>query len=282
MRRKVFAAEDGYLHLLAVAKCGRRPHGDADGLQQRGTADLDARDRGGGAGAIYRNGKKKLTYPRVDDAIGSVYQVKGHSFYSLHFPTADRTWVYDAATEQWWEDASFDNNGVQHRSRATFTAYAYGKNVALDWATGTLYQIDPDTFTDNGMPIPWIRSFPHYANELKYTGMGAIVADIATGLSQGTGETGQFSTPWSAGFSSGFGPLTQVAAPTVNLRISRDGGNKYGNNRPKGFVSSGHYRSMMRWRGNGIARDWVLEFSSTAEMVPALQGAYIDPIGGGA
>ncbi len=223
-----------------------------------------------------------LTYPRVDDAIGSVYQVKGHSFYSLHFPTADRTWVYDAATEQWWEDASFDNNGVQHRSRATFTAYAYGKNVALDWATGTLYQIDPDTFTDNGMPIPWIRSFPHYANELKYTGMGAIVADIATGLSQGTGETGQFSTPWSAGFSSGFGPLTQVAAPTVNLRISRDGGNKYGNNRPKGFVSSGHYRSMMRWRGNGIARDWVLEFSSTAEMVPALQGAYIDPIGGGA
>lgn len=223
-----------------------------------------------------------LTYPRVDDAIGSVYQIKGHSFYSLHFPTADRTWVYDASTEQWWEDASFDSNGVQHRARGAFTTYAYGKNLALDWATGALYQIDQQTFTDNGNPIPWIRSFPHYANELKYQGMGAIVLDIATGMSQGTGENGQFLSPWSLGFSSGFGPITQVAAPTVNIRISRDGGNNYGNNRPKMGVSSGRYRNMMRWRGNGIARDWVFEFSSTAEMAPAIQGAYIDPIGGAA
>lgn len=219
-----------------------------------------------------------LTYPRVDDAIGSVYQIKGHSFYCLHFPTADRTWVYDAATEQWWEDASFDVNGLQHRSHATFTAYAYGKNLALDWATGALYQIDQQTITDNGVPIPWIRSFPHYTNELKYTGMGAIVLDVATGMDVGTGENGQFLSPWSAGFSSGFGPITQVAAPSVNLRISRDGGNRYGTNRPKGMVSAGRYRSMMRWRGNGLARDWVLEFSSTAEMAPAIQGAYVDPI----
>lgn len=223
-----------------------------------------------------------LTYPRVDDAIGSVYQIKGHSFYSLHFPTADRTWVYDAATEQWWEDAFFDANGVQHRSRGAFTTYAYGKNLALDWATGALYQIDQATFTDNGSPIPWIRSFPHYTNELKYSGLAAIVCDVATGMSVGTGENGQFLSPWSNGFSSGFGPITQIAAPTVNLRISRDGGNKYGNNRPKMGVSSGRYRTMMRWRGNGLARDWVLEFSSTAEMSPALQGAYIDPIGASA
>lgn len=219
-----------------------------------------------------------LKYPRVDDAIGSVHQIEGHSFYSLHFPTADRTWVYDAATEQWWEDASFDANGVQHRSHATFTAYAYGKNLALDWATGALYQINPQTFTDNGAPIPWIRSFPHYTNELKYVTMANIIADVETGTRPGTGEVGQFLSPWSLGFSSGFGPITQVAAPTVNLRISRDGGNRYGNNRPKMGVSSGRYRTMMQWPGNGMARDWVLEFSSTAEMAGSLQGAYIDPI----
>jgi hypothetical protein len=220
-----------------------------------------------------------LSYARVDDAIGSVYQIKGHSFYCLHFPTADRTWVYDAATEQWWEDGWFDNNGVQHRARGAFTAYAYGKNLALDWATGALYQIDQQTLTDNGQPIPWVRSFPHYTDELKYVNMAAIVADVETGTGVGTGENGQFNSPWSAGFSSGFGPITQVAAPTVNLRISRDGGTRYGNNRPKMGVSSGRYRTMMRWRGNGTARDWVIEFSSTAEMAKALQGAYVEPIG---
>jgi hypothetical protein len=112
--------------------------------------------------------------------------------------------------------------------------------------------------------------------------MASIVADVETGTRPGTGETGQLIGPWSAGFNSGFGPLTSVPAPTINLRISRNAGAIYGNNRPKQMISSGRYRSMMRWRGNGIARDWILEFSSTSAMSGALNGAYVDPIGGGA
>lgn len=222
--------------------------------------------------------KELLKYPRVDDAIGSVYQYEGHSFYELHFPTADKTWAFDAATEQWMEDCSIDQNGVLHRARNTFTAYAYGKNLALDWNTGQLYQIDNNTFTDNGMPVVWIRSFPHFTNELKYINLSGIVADVSTGTRPGTGEGTQFQSPWSDGFSDGFGPLTAVPAPVVNLRVSRDGGNNYGNNRPKEMASSGRYRSMMRWRGNGLARDWVIELSSTAEMSGALNGAYVEPV----
>lgn len=220
-----------------------------------------------------------LTYGRVDDAIGSVYQQGGHSFYCLHFPTADRTWVYDQATQQWWEDNWIDPNGALHRARNTFMAYAYGKNLGLDWATGQLYQVDPATLTDNGVPIPWIRSFPHFANELKYVSHTCFVADVATGTSVDTGEGVQFKSPWSKGFSSGFGPLSEVAAPTVSLRISRNGGARFGANRQKANISSGKYRSMMRWRGNGLARDAVFELSSTAEMCGALNGAYIDPVG---
>jgi hypothetical protein len=69
-----------------------------------------------------------------------------------------------------------------------------------------------------------------------------------------------------------------VDAPVVNFRISRDGGYTFGKYRAKHRISSGKYRSMMRWRGNGIARDAVFELSSTAEMCGALNGAYIDPI----
>lgn len=220
-------------------------------------------------------------YPRVDDAIGSTYQINGHSFYKLHFPTADKTWGYDEATQQWHEDNWVDKNGVLHRARNTFTAFAYGKNFGLDWANGNLYEIDPDTKVDQdalnvNTPIPWIRSFPHVVAELKQVSHSAFVADVQTGNSVGTGENNQFVSPWSNGFSSGFGPLTQIASPVVNLRISRDGGKNFGNNRPKGRISSGNYRSMLRWRGNGIARDMVYELSSTAEMSDALNGAYLD------
>src|SRR5262249_43083593 len=117
-------------------------------------------------------------YPRVDDAIGSVYQIQGHSFYKLHFPTADTTWGFDQATGQWHEDNWFDPNGVPHCARNRFVAFAYGRNVALDFANGNLYAVDPNAFTDNGAPIPWIRSFPHVVDELKYVNTAAIVADV--------------------------------------------------------------------------------------------------------
>ncbi len=219
-----------------------------------------------------------LKYARVDDAIGATTQIGGHSYYRLTFPTADKTWVYDEATQQWWEDNWVDNNGVLHRSRASFTTYAYGKNLGLDWATGQLYQLDPNYLTDNGQPIPWIRSFPHIVNELHYVSYPEVIADVETGTDAGSGEIVQFLSPWSLGFSSGFGPITAVAAPTVNFRFSKDGGNKFGNNRPKKGISAGRYRSMMRWRGNGLARDAVFEFSSTKEMSGALNGAFINPI----
>jgi hypothetical protein len=220
-----------------------------------------------------------LTYPRVDDAIGAVYQIAGHSFYKLHFPTADKTWGFDEATQQWHEDNWIDTNGQLHRARNTFCAYAYGLNLALDWATGTLYEISSTTTTDNGNPIPWIRSFPHVINELKRTGMAAITADVACTNELNTGDTTQFLSPWSQGFNAGFGPLMEVPAPMINLRISRDGGNEYGNYRSK-LIPTGKFRTMRRWRGNGEARDWVFELSSTAQMCPAMNGIYIDPIEG--
>ena len=221
-----------------------------------------------------------LKYGRVDDAIGSVYQVSGHSFYELHFPTADKTWTFDAATGQWFEDNWIDSNGKLHRARNTFTAYAYNLNMALDWSTGQLYQIDPYTLTDNGTPIVWIRSFPHFEQELKRVFLSSVTADVDTGSSLNTGQTGQFLSPWSLGFNSGFGPLTQVQSPVVTLRLSRNGGTRYDNNRPLSYIGSGNYRSLMRWRGCGYSRDWVVELSSTAEMSGALNGVYVDVIPG--
>lgn len=220
-------------------------------------------------------------YPRVDDAIGSTYQIGGHSFYRITFPTADKTWAYDAATQQWWEDNWLDTNGVLHRARNTFTAFAYNRNLGLDWNNGALYEITYAAKLDAGQPIPWIRSFPHIVNELKWVQHTMFMADVQSGDQPGTGNTTQFLSPWNASFDGGFGPVTQIQAPVVNLRMSKDGGNTFGKYRPQQNVASGDYRPPMRWRGLGLARDAVFELSSTAQMCTALNGGYVDPIPAG-
>ena len=46
-------------------------------------------------------------YPRLDDARAWAYSQEGHTFYVLTFPTADVTWVYDAATDAWHQRKSW-------------------------------------------------------------------------------------------------------------------------------------------------------------------------------
>lgn len=221
-------------------------------------------------------------YARVGDAIGAMYQIEGHLFYKLHFPTADKTWGYDLATNQWHEDNWIDQNGVLHRARNTFCAFAYGKNYGLDWSTGDLYVIDPNTYTDAGNPIACIRGFPHVVNSLDYLSIARFVVDFQTGGIPGTGEQVQFLSPFSSGFSSGFGPMTQVEQPMIYVRCSKDGGASFGNWRTKGLTSAGHYRSLMRFPSWGQARDFVFEVGWSAPMQAALNGAFIEPMGSAA
>jgi hypothetical protein len=220
------------------------------------------------------------TYPRIDDAIGATYQVQGHFFYKITFPTADKTWGWDETTKQWHEDNWIDTNGVLHRARNTFCTFAYGKNLGLDWATGALYNIDPNTTTDNGIPIILVRGFPHQLNELRRVNWREFTADVAVGESVATGEQRAFLRPWSDGFNAGFGPMSSTPVPQIAMRMSRNGGYQFGNYRIHTLIGSGHYRSIRRWRGIGASRDAVFEISSTAQMLQAINGAYIDPLVG--
>lgn len=225
-------------------------------------------------------------FATVRDCLAYTYQQAGHTFVVFHFPTADESWAYDLSTKQWHQRVWIDNNGVFHRERVAFHAFvndtAAGNatgypatNVGMDWATGNIYRVDQNAFTDNGMAIPCIRSFPHVTDGLKELTIPAFIADMQTGTIPGTGEIDQALSPWSAGWSNGFGPLIVNESPQIAVRLSRDGGGTFGNFRKKGFVSAGRYRSMMRWRGWGMGRDLVYEVSFPAYMA-ALQGAYID------
>lgn len=219
-----------------------------------------------------------LTYPRRDDAICYTYQQGGHTFVVIHFPSGNKSWGYDLSTKQWHQRAWSDQNGKFNRERVAFHAFAYDTNVGMDWTTGQIYAIDPNTQTDAGQPIVCVRSFPHIVDELKEITVTDFTLDMQTGTLSGSAEQQQAYSPFSSGFSSGFGPLTKVDAPAVALRISKDGGQTYGNYRIKTLVSAGHFRSMLRWRGLGMGRDWIFEVTWSAPMPTGLNQAFANGI----
>ncbi len=223
-----------------------------------------------------------LKYPLRSDAICYTYQQGGHTLVCIHFPSADKSWGFDLATEQWHERASIDMGGVMHREHVSFHAFAYDTNVGQDWATGQLYAIDQNTYFDNGMPIVCQRSFPHIVNELKRVTIPALVVDMETGSQPGTGEVQQTYSPFSSEFSSEFGPLNVVQIPTIGVRISKDGGETFGNYRLKQMMSAGHDRALMRLRGWGEGRDIAIEVAGTADTMRALNQVFFDPIEHGA
>jgi hypothetical protein len=208
------------------------------------------------------------TYQTVADCIGGTFQQGGHTFIVFHFVSADKTWVYDLATKQWFRWTWTDQNGVAHKARSTFYASVgasggYPKTiVAQDHATGQIYALDEQYYLDNGKPIVMRRSFPHILKSMNELTPAAFVADFETGGIVGAGEQ-----------------ATAIGGPpAVFMRASRDGGATFSNWRQKNFASSGRYRSMMRWRGLGMGRDFVFELQWSYNGPSALQGAYVDVI----
>lgn len=211
-------------------------------------------------------------YARWDDAIGYVLQQEGHTYAVFNFPAADKTWVYDLSTKLWHERASIDMNGALHRDRGQMHAYAYNTNVVQDWQTGDLLKSDPNLFDDKGIVFPCIRTFPHSVAAMQNISYRCLTADMEVG------ERGAaIPSPWSSGFSTGFGPLPDDSAPKVFLRQSIDRGKSFRSARARNIGKVGEYKKIPRWWRLDLARDCVFELSWAVNAKTSLNGVFLDP-----
>ena len=123
-------------------------------------------------------------YADLTDAIAYTYQQDGHSFYVLVFPSANTTWVYDAATQAWHERAGFsDGNFTRHRSNCQM---AFNNKIVVgDFENGNIYAFDLDDYSDNGGIQKWLRSWralPTGQNNLKRTTQHSLQLDCESGV----------------------------------------------------------------------------------------------------
>lgn len=191
-------------------------------------------------------------YSRIDDAIGFCYQIQGHSFYDITFPTADVTWSYELKSGQWHQKAYVDVNGTLRRHRANCSAFAYGKNVVGDWQNGYLYHFDPNNYTDAGNPIVRIRTFPHMIENDDRVVHSSFTADLEPGEYEGDED------------------------PVVRLRWSDTRGKSYGNSVEQSMGSGGEYLKSIQWNRLGLARDRVYELSWSVAAKTSLNGAFLE------
>lgn len=218
-----------------------------------------------------------LTYPTVADCIVQTYQIRGHSFVLYHFPNADRTWVFDESTQFWHEEAFFDTNGVQHRTRDTFMAYAYGRNLSLDWQTGQLYQRDTANYSDNGISQVYINDFPHVLDpegEDSRTTVWRVIGDLFCGNGTGTPNP-QTGNPWSLGFSNGFGPSTVIEPPQMTLYVSHDRGSSFFAHSSVVLAGPYGYNTKPTFNRCGLGYDLVLRFQWNGPFQTAMNAPFV-------
>jgi hypothetical protein len=196
-------------------------------------------------------------YANMSDAVGYTYQQDGHSFYVLIFPQANRTWVYDVATQAWHERAGF-SAGEFTRHRSNCQAFFNGDVLVGDYENANVYTFDLDDFSDNGSIQKWLRSWralPTGANNLKRTAQHSLQLDCETGVGLNLG---------------------QGIDPQVMLRWSDDGGHTWSSEHWTGIGKIGEYGKRAFWRRLGMTmklRDRVYELSGTDPVKISIVGA---------
>ena len=89
------------------------------------------------------------TYSTVEDALGYTFTFEGQSFYALSFPTGGRTFVLSESlgVNGWFEISSGTDDGVY---QGTSFVEVYGKTLVADKSNGNIYELDINTYQNNG------------------------------------------------------------------------------------------------------------------------------------
>lgn len=174
----------------------------------------------------------------VDDAFALTYSQEGHIFYALTFPMSGRTFVYDAATQEWHERESLGYG----RWRPNVIVEAYGMQIVGDSESGKLGILDPDTHEEWGEPqrVEWtyqgVYAEHNRASHIRFE----LVLNSGHGVTVGQGEN-----------------------PLATLKVSDDGGETFRTLPTRSLGKLGHYQSRTQWWRLGSSRDRVYKVEVT-------------------
>ena len=187
------------------------------------------------------------------DAIGAIYRQSGRIFYVLTFPSADKTFVYDLTPDgrDWHERKSY-NIG---RWRVAGIGYLAGKVVCGDYDSGKFYQLDFDTYTDDGDIIERIRVAPVIHKTRKTMSFWELIVEMKTGVGITTG---------------------QGSDPQAMLSFSDDGGETWSSELWETMGKIGERLKRVKWEQLGSSEERIFQLKITDPVEVEILGAYAD------
>lgn len=178
-------------------------------------------------------------YSSVSDATAFAYMENGAPCYQINFPTAGKSWLYDAASGM-WSPLEYGLSGARHRAEMFLDFNS--RRLVADYSTGDILQFDDSTYTDNGTAIAREIIGRHVFQGSNRVTVDELFADFEVGV----------------GLTSG-----QGVNPQVMLAISKDGGKTFGTELWKSLGAIGKYATRVAWRRLGIGRDFVFKLRLT-------------------
>jgi len=267
-----------------------------------------AKDRNGVGSVMMTQGQKpeSISDESIDDLIAGftkpsdvecwIYKDLGHIFYVMNFSTDDTTIVYDVKMKIWHqmmmhktlfkEDVPFSGK-VRHLG--TCHAYFNNKHYIGSYRAPILYDFSRAYATNAGEELRRVRVCQHFFDEnYRMLQIKHLQIDMQSGIGLGGGshsdshkwldDNGDFVVT-KDGDNLVWGTSTQGVGrdPKLYLRISRDGGNTFGNYHAASVGKIGDRRARVIFRRLGLARDFVAELSFYDPVLPvALLGGSID------
>jgi hypothetical protein len=229
------------------------------------------------------------------DVIAYIYKDLGHIFLVMTWNTDDTTLVYDVTMKNWHQmqmhktlfSDSVPNSGkVRHLSNCH--AYFNETHYIGSYKDSILYDFSRKYSTNAGEEIRRVRVCPHFFDEnyrmiqIRWLQIDMQMGIGLSGQSQGTEDwitnAGEFVVTQDSD-NIVWGNATQGVGqdPMVYLRISRDGGNTYGNYHGVSVGKIGNRRARAIFRRLGLCRDFVAEISFYDPVLPvAILGGSIN------
>ena len=197
------------------------------------------------------------SYAVTSDAFSFVYTQEGHKFYCLTFPTAKKTWVYSINNGLWHERESVNPNTSQIESwRPNCHVFFAGKNLIGDPRTGIIYELDLDTYDEDGYLIQReATSATQFANFSRMNlNRFTLLMDTGVGID---------------GNAQGF-------EPQMMLQTSTDGGKTFGNEMWQPVGKIGSYDTEVYWTGLGHGRSLIVKIAISDPVKLSIVGAYLN------
>lgn len=150
----------------------------------------------------------------VNDCVASHFVLEGQTFVLFYFSASDKSFLF-SETRGYWVELDWIGSAV---------AYVYNRNLVTDKNTGNVYELDPETYTDNGATRFRELVLPSLNGSMINHDGRVIVSHLRMNMQVGVGlETGQGSNP------------------QVMCQFSPDGGHTYQAERFVEFGALGDY-----------------------------------------